>query len=251
MFLRVFIFYHLIFEVLSITKIISINGEVESGPVPTSVDSDTDCPTSCYFNSDCMLASLATSGQCFLYLFSALTTGLKIAKSTETTESIVYFKVTSSDDTCSPELNNTNLIFASENGYTYKWEYTKEGFSFPRCRDGWKQFDRSSGVSVCMTAVGLGNTNKVNAQSACQKLSGMLIGLETQVEAQWMWDQIKIQKGYEGGNYWLAGERINNPGASGCKTTDFLIKWSDDGMTKGVAITKNTNVSNLSCTDGK
>ena len=95
MFLRVFMFYHLIFEVLSITKIISINGEVESGPVPTPVDSDSDCPTSCYFNSDCILASLAKSGQCSLYLFSALTPGLKIAKSTETTESIVYFKVSS------------------------------------------------------------------------------------------------------------------------------------------------------------
>ncbi|KAF1769242.1 hypothetical protein GCK72_001057 [Caenorhabditis remanei] len=244
---RIFILCIFLPHVIPVTKLIKIYGEVESGPIPIPIDSGTGCVNSCYMDSDCLLANDA-NGQCSLYSFSATTTELKVMRSWEDTGSLVYFKVSLLE--CPSSFNDVGLTFTSETGERYNWKKTEYGFSFARCRDGWKEFDRSSGVSVCMMAVSIpGSVNKTLAQEKCESLNSTLIGLETEEEAQWMFGEMKRLKA--GGRYWLAGERITNSGIYGCTSTDFNVNWGDDGMTTGNDIMKHPTIADLSCLDKK
>ncbi|KAF1769243.1 hypothetical protein GCK72_001058 [Caenorhabditis remanei] len=242
---RIVILCLLLPHVMPVTKLIKIYGKVESGPIPTPIDSETDCVNSCYMDSDCLLANDA-NGQCSLYSFSATTTELKVMRSWEDTGSLVYFKVSLLE--CPSSFNDVGLTFTSETGERYNWKKTEYGFSFARCRDGWKEFDRSSGVSVCMMAVSIPEyVSKTLAQEKCESLNSTLIGLETEEEAEWMLDEI-IRLG-NSKRYWLAGERITNSGIFNCTSTDFNVNWDDDGMTTGSNIMNNPKIAGLSCMD--
>ncbi|CAB06542.2 C-type lectin domain-containing protein [Caenorhabditis elegans] len=209
-----------------VVKLIEIYGTVVDGiSYGATCDDKNSCLSYCYYGSTCILVYCPSEGKCTVFDYIRRPKSLKVEKSSKDERNIVYFKTISTSENCEKSYKDVKISVPSEANGSYSWEVTSDIWSFQGCRDGWKRFDRTDGVSVCMKGV-LKNTNRVEGSDECLRLGAQLIGVASYEESLWMFDFIGSVKNQQNIYFWVDGQR-NNSEIDG-------FEWSD-GFTTGKA----------------
>ncbi|CAL2028430.1 unnamed protein product [Caenorhabditis brenneri] len=168
-----------------------IFGRVENPPSPKSSSLTTKnlCFDGCYNDSDCFLVEYDSNNMCSFYNFSIVEKSLKVVETEPEVQMYVAFKTILPEDTCPVSFEAINLTYVHADGTAYPWRIVSDGFSFPKCRYGWKLFRRAD-KDVCMKVIKTSKTmTKTIAEINCEGLNSLLIGVETLDEANWMWGE--------------------------------------------------------------
>ncbi|EGT36866.1 hypothetical protein CAEBREN_05522 [Caenorhabditis brenneri] len=170
-------------------KMAKIFGKVENPKTPKSSSLTTMklCFNGCYDDSDCFLVEYDSDSMCSFYNFSTIQESLKVVKTEPESQMYVAFKTILPEDTCPVSFEAINLTYIHPDGRAYPWKMLSDGFSFPKCRYGWKLFRRAD-KNVCMKVIKTDTkVTKTIAELNCEGLNSLLIGVETFEEATWMW----------------------------------------------------------------
>ncbi|PIC36786.1 hypothetical protein B9Z55_015653 [Caenorhabditis nigoni] len=144
----------------------------------------------------------------------------------------VSFKVTLPDNNC-PAFTDLNYTLTLSCGEVLSWKQTEFGWEWKQCRDGWKRFDRSDGVTVCMRTF-REDIPYATAEANCKEIGAVLTGVASEEECQWIHEElVKCNPTNEYFCFWIDGRRQ-------CPDCD---KWTwMDGYTKGDgALNRTTN----------
>uniref|UniRef100_A0A1I7TBP8 Apple domain-containing protein n=1 Tax=Caenorhabditis tropicalis TaxID=1561998 RepID=A0A1I7TBP8_9PELO len=169
--------------------------------------SNEECIDSCLNDSACVLLQYnSINDECFQWNTSLHLQFLLLQESGPESHYYVMFKVDLPNDTCPASLDNVNLYFFTDI-YYISWIKTYFGWQAGYCRDGWRRLIRST--PTCIKAVPmLFGTSKPEAEAKCNSIGAKLIGVETENEVNWMWEQVKQNASGQKSLYWLDGERV-------------------------------------------
>ncbi|EGT35155.1 hypothetical protein CAEBREN_00785 [Caenorhabditis brenneri] len=196
-------------QVHSLIKMAKIFGKVENPPSPKSSSLTTMelCFKRCYDEDDCFLVEFH-SGECVYYYFSLVETSLKVVETEPESLMYVAFKTILPEDTCPVSFEAITLTYVNPDGTAYPWKVLSDGFSFPKCRYGWKLFERAD-KNVCIKLFKAATEiTKIQAENNCEGFNSLLIGVETFEEANWMWDELSAVS--DGSAFWLDGVRTES-----------------------------------------
>ncbi|PIC36759.1 hypothetical protein B9Z55_015639 [Caenorhabditis nigoni] len=77
------------------------------------------------------------------------------------------------------------------NDDTYSWMKNGNSWSLNGCRDGWPQFDRTGGISVCIkTFYSSVRIRRWTARYACEDIGTDQIGVASADESKWIHEQM-------------------------------------------------------------
>ncbi|CAL2028427.1 unnamed protein product [Caenorhabditis brenneri] len=228
-------------QALTLMKMAKIFGKVENPPAPNSFVQTTMklCFDGCYNDSDCFLVEYNSENICSFYNFSTVQESLKVVQTEPESQMYVAFKTILPEDTCPVSFEAINLTYIHPDGTAYPWKVLSDGFSFKRCQQGWKLFERRNGNTVCMKMMGKAvGVTKNQAEADCRESGALLIGVENLAEVDWMWDHLStVSNNY---SFWLDGVRnkscrpqtpSSHDKSLGCNVFD----WSND-LTNGSSL---------------
>ncbi|EGT36862.1 hypothetical protein CAEBREN_18635 [Caenorhabditis brenneri] len=228
-------------QALTLMKMAKIFGKVQNPTTPKSFVLTTMklCFDGCYNDSDCFLVEYHSSNTCSFYNFSTVQESLKVVKTEPESQMYVAFKTTLPEDTCPVSFEAINLTYIHPDGTAYPWKVLSDGFSFKRCQQGWKRFERRNGNTVCMKMMArIVGITKNQAEADCRASGALLIGVETLAEVDWMWDHLStVSNNY---SFWLDGVRIKRcrPSANTHEAKNAacdIFDWSND-LTTGSSL---------------
>ncbi|PIC36769.1 hypothetical protein B9Z55_015643 [Caenorhabditis nigoni] len=237
------IFLLLIPQSLGIMKMIQGYGVVTYGPFPVAYSSSTNCSEGCFHLDYCILSWKTPNGSCYHYSYLDRPYTIKVGEIGKEENSIVAFKTIVTGTTCPSSYTDMDFKMTISSGDTYSWIKTGNSWNLIGCRDGWKRFDRTSGISVCMkTFYSPGGFYRWVARENCKTIGTDQIGVASAEESRWIHEQMMQ---YNTGKkapfaFWTDGRFMLNCGASYCEK----VTW-DDGYTTGIAAL-NTSV-NFDC----
>ncbi|CAO4375431.1 unnamed protein product [Caenorhabditis nigoni] len=213
-------------------KMIQIYGKVTYGQFLVVYPSPANCSEGCFNMDYCILSWKTPNGSCYHYSYLDRPYTIKVGEIAKEENSIVAFKTIITGSSCPISYTDMDFKATIPTGDTYSWNKTGNLWSLNECRDGWPQFDRTSGISVCMKTF-LARIDRYEARvNKCQSMGTDQIGVASVEESQWIHEQMmKYKPTTETSlSFWTDGRFMLKCGASYCEK----ITW-DDGYTTGIA----------------
>ncbi|PIC36774.1 hypothetical protein B9Z55_015647 [Caenorhabditis nigoni] len=210
----------LIPQSLGIMKMIQIYGKVTYGPFPMTSPSSENCASECFDLDYCILSWQTPEGSCYHYSNLDRPDTITVVETDKTEGSKVGFKTNITGDNCPFSYTDMDFIMTISNGDTYSWKKTGNSWSLNGCRDGWKQFDRTDGYSVCMKVFkSSGNIYRWDARNkGCQPMGTDQIGVASIEESRWIHEQMmQYNPAKKSFAFWINGSFKDND----CSTENF------------------------------
>ncbi|PIC36791.1 hypothetical protein B9Z55_015657 [Caenorhabditis nigoni] len=144
-----------------------------------------------------------------------------------TSECLELSHVTLPDNNC-PTFNEINYTLTLPSGEVLSWNQTESGWEWKQCREGWKKFERTDGITVCMQTFRVDEKITRGASiMKCEEIGAKLTGVASVDESKWIHGELMKSEGlYDWYSFWIDGKRQCDSDGS-CK-----FVWSD-GYTEG------------------
>ncbi|PIC36780.1 hypothetical protein B9Z55_015649 [Caenorhabditis nigoni] len=215
-------------------KMIQIFGKVAYGNFPGTFSRSSKCASECFNLNDCILSWRPSNESCYHYSYLDQPETITVVETGREENSVVAFKTIITGTTCPISYTDMEFKMTIPSDDTYSWKKTGNSWSLNGCRDGWTQFDRTNGISVCMKAFEVTYLKRQDAPSWCStQKNATMIGMASVEESQWVHDQLHSTYNYYG--YWVDGTLTCLP------TCDFSTLNYTDGFTTGSAALTTTN----------
>ncbi|PIC36770.1 hypothetical protein B9Z55_015644 [Caenorhabditis nigoni] len=188
-------------------KMIQIFGKVTYAPFHVPYASSQNCASGCFSLNYCILSWQTSNGSCYHYSYLDRPDTIKVVETDKTEGSKVGFKTIISGTSCPSSFTDMNFNMTIPTGDTYSWQKSGNSWSLNGCRDGWKRFDRTDGVSVCMKTF-LAKIQRWVARSKCVAIGTDQIGVASVEESKWIHVQMMQYNPLPKSSYafWIDGE---------------------------------------------
>ncbi|EGT36877.1 hypothetical protein CAEBREN_22462 [Caenorhabditis brenneri] len=116
------------------------------------------------------------------------------------------------------------------------WRKVSGVWKFESCKEEWRRFERTTGKIVCLKGIKLdAGFSKEQAKSECATLGGVLTGVASIEESDWMQDQVSDITDSANNDYvfWIAGKRLNTCTLGASWTYRTNLEWEDGIMGNG------------------
>ncbi|KAF1756064.1 hypothetical protein GCK72_012517 [Caenorhabditis remanei] len=157
------------------------------------------CVEECYQQSDCILVFMNSAEQCLSFGIN-ISQKLTVVETTKEDKLFVAFKTQFSLSQC-PAYKAMDLT-VTVGTETVPWIKNGSEYTFKRCLEDWKMFERKNNVVVCMQTFVINVTRFEAAKQECEgKGPYKLTGLQTVEELNWVygfWIGAKRQEAYSG-----------------------------------------------------
>ncbi|CAO4375435.1 unnamed protein product [Caenorhabditis nigoni] len=232
----------LITQALGIMKMIQIFGKVTYGKFPVVYPSSENCASGCFNLYYCILSWKAHNGSCYHYSYLDRPNTITVMETDKTDGNKVGFKTNITGTSCPVSYTDMDFQMTIPNGDTYHWKKFGNLWSLSGCRDGWKQFDRADGISVCMkTFYFPARIYRWDARKKyCIPIGTDQIGVASVEESQWIHEQMMQYNPLKTAPFifWTDGDFTQNCNdASYCESN----KWADGYTTGNAALDTSTN----------
>ncbi|CAL2028438.1 unnamed protein product [Caenorhabditis brenneri] len=133
-------------ESTALDKMMKVFGRVSTVEYTSPSDVTPECVKLCYNTEECILAYLDAEGSCQNYRYKLDNVTLSVLETSEDEGHTVAFKTTLPDSTC-PAYENLRFSKVANDGTSYSWRKTLDGWKFERCATGSMQSERN-GVTL-------------------------------------------------------------------------------------------------------
>ncbi|CAO4375439.1 unnamed protein product [Caenorhabditis nigoni] len=181
-----FLLLLLIPQSLAIMKMIQFFGKVTYGPFSVKYPTPSKCASGCFDLNDCILSWKTSNGSCYHYSYLNRSDTIKVVETGKNDKSIVAFKTIITGTSCPISYTGMNFKMTIPTGNIYSWTKTGNSWSLNGCKDGWKRFDRNTGITVCMKAFNVPNLWRKDALTWCERENASFIGMASVEESQWV-----------------------------------------------------------------
>ncbi|PIC46689.1 hypothetical protein B9Z55_006297 [Caenorhabditis nigoni] len=190
-----------------------------------TVKSEKNCINDCYKQANCFVAYMNSNGNCLSFNYN-YTKNLTVTETNRSNGLKVAFKITVNLNEC-PSYDQLETI-VGENDESILWKRTRNGWTFKRCIDDWKVFNRSDTSAVCMRTFNLTEgVSKNESIQFCEEMGFKLTGVASVAESQWILERMNARGLQVWQGYWIDGERNTS---TVFNSNDFI--WAD-GYTTG------------------
>ncbi|PIC36763.1 hypothetical protein B9Z55_015641 [Caenorhabditis nigoni] len=150
------------------------------------------------------------------------------------------FQTVITGTSCPSSYTDMDFKVTIPSGDTYSWKKTGNLWSLNGCREGWKRFNRTDGISVCMKTF-LARIDRYDARvNKCQSMGTDQIGVASVEESQWIHEQMMQYEPTTNASFafWTDVSFTEN-----CKSANFCnnFTWKDGYTTGTAALNTSTN----------
>ncbi|CAO4365797.1 unnamed protein product [Caenorhabditis nigoni] len=168
-----------------------------------TVQSEKNCINDCYKQANCFVAYMNSNGNCLSFNYN-YTKNLTVTETNRSNGLKVAFKITVNLNEC-PSYDRLETI-VGENDESILWKRTRNGWTFKRCIDDWKVFNRSDTSAVCMRTFNLTEgVSKNESIQFCEEMGFKLTGVASVAESQWILERMNARGLQVWQGYWIDG----------------------------------------------
>ncbi|KAF1756065.1 hypothetical protein GCK72_012518 [Caenorhabditis remanei] len=187
-------------------KMMKIFGKVLDADLNGGISKpNAECVEECFQKSDCILVFMNSNEQCLSFNIN-ISKKLTVVETTKEDKMFVAFKTQFSLSQC-PAYEAIDLT-VTVGAETVPWIKNGTEYTFKRCVEDWKMFERKNNVTVCMQTFEIGATSLEEAQTVCEDMGPYkLTGVQTEAELKWILGRLssKWDEYYEG--FWIDAKR--------------------------------------------
>ncbi|PIC36761.1 hypothetical protein B9Z55_015640 [Caenorhabditis nigoni] len=205
---------------LGIMKMIQIYGKVTYGQFLVVYPFPANCSEGCFNLDYCILSWKTPNESCYHYSYLDRPDTITVVETGKEENSTVAFKTILIGTACPISYTEMDFKMTVPSGDTYSWKKTGNLWNLNGCRDGWKRFDRTDGVSVCMkTFYSSERIYRWIARENCKTIGTDQIGVASIMESIWIRAQMMKYKATTKTSlsFWTDGRFMLNCGASYCE----------------------------------
>ncbi|CAB04102.1 PAN-3 domain-containing protein [Caenorhabditis elegans] len=136
-----------------------------------------------------------------------------VVESDRSEEHYVAIKTELPEATCPASYKDIKYSVTSDSGDIYSWKKTDNGWSYRQCNFGWKRFQKTDTLVMCVKVMVDQVTQQV-AKEKCIERGAVLARIETPEECKWKQD-IVANKYFEKG-IWIDGRAASGTRIESC-----------------------------------